>query len=334
MTRVAIIGFGYWGPNLARNINLLPNANLSWICDLSRKRLRDVPRLYPKAKITTRVNDIFKDPHVDAVAIATPPSTHVTLASLALRAGKHVLVEKPLAPTAAGARSLVRLARERKKILMVDHTYIYTPAVQKIKRIIRSGKLGEVFFIDSVRTNLGLFQKDSNVISDLAAHDFSIVDFLFDREPREVSATGFSHASARQEAVAYVAARYKNLFLHTHVSWLSPVKIRTMIFVGTKKMLLYDDIEPSEKIRVYDKGVSVQTDPHDRLQLLIGYRTGSIVVPHLPISEGLAAMVREFVHAIQSGRKPISDGGSGIRVVRAIESATISLRSGGKTITL
>lgn len=333
MTHVAIVGFGYWGPNLARNINLIPKARLRWISDLRPEVLQSITALYPTTKTTTSITDVIKDPKTDAVIIATPLSTHVPLASLALKSGKHVLIEKPLAPTAKEAHALVKLAERKEKILMVDHTYVYTPAVQKIKEIIDSGELGDIFFVDSVRTNLGLVQADSNVIYDLATHDFSIMDYLFHQSPSTVSATGFSAHGTKEEAVAYITTRYRGgLFLHCHVSWLYPIKIRTMIFVGTKKMLLFDDMEPSEKIKIYDKGISVSRDPKNRYQLRVGYRTGSMVAPHLPLAEGLTGMTQEFIDSIEKNRKPRTDGKSGLRVVATNEAATLSLRSKGREV--
>lgn len=335
MVHTALIGFGYWGPNLARNFSSLPHTHLSWICDLNPKLIKDVKKHYPTTKTTTNVHDVLSDKETQAIVIATPISTHVPLATQAMKAGKHVLVEKPLAPTVKEARALVRLARAQKRVLMVDHTYLYTPELEKIRDIITSGQLGNVFLVDSVRTNLGLIQKDSNVIDDLATHDFSILDFLFRISPTAISATGFSHEGVSQEAVAYVTAKYpKGLFFHTHVSWLSPVKIRTMIFVGTKKMLVYDDMEPSEKIKIYDKSILVKHDPHAQYQLRIGYRAGSMVAPHFPIKEGLAGMAEDFVRAVTTRKKPVSDGMMGARVVHAIEAATWSLRHGGKTVEL
>ncbi len=335
MVHIAIIGFGYWGPNLARNFSALSHIHISWICDLNPKLLNVVKKHYPTTKITTNVRDVLSDKRTAAVVIATPISTHVPLATQAIKASKHVLVEKPLAPTVQEARTLVRLSQSHKRILMVDHTYLYTPEIVKIRNVIRSKSLGRVFFIDSVRTNLGLVQTDTNVIYDLATHDFSIIDFLFGREPQTISATGFSHKDMKQEAVAYITARYpKGLFFHTHVSWLSPAKVRTMTFVGTKKMLVYNDIDPSEKIKIYDKGISVHARSRSQYQLRVGYRVGSMVAPHLPIQEGLRGMAGEFIRAVTTGKKPLSDGASALRVVRSIESATKSIRAGGTTIRL
>jgi predicted dehydrogenase len=306
MTRIAVIGYGYWGPNIVRNIARFPAASISWICDLNPETFRDIPRLYPAVKTTTSVDDVFADPDTSAVIIATPPATHFLLARRAILSGKHVLVEKPMTQSVKDAGTLIALARKRKKILMVDHTYIYTPAVRYLKKLIRSKTLGTIYSIDSVRTNLGILQKDSNVIADLAVHDFSIVDYLFGRIPETVSATGIAQKELRQETVAHIAAHYKNgLFLHCHVSWLSPIKIRRMIFVGTKRMVVYDDIEPTEKIKIYDKGVSVIKDPRRAHQLRVGYRNGDVLVPNITIEEGLYGMVKEFIRAIGTGRSPL-----------------------------
>lgn len=328
MIRIAIIGYGYWGPNILRNLARIPSVTTTWVCDLNPKMLTDIPRLYPSIRITTQhPQDVFDDPKTHAVVIATPPSTHYSLAKAAISKGKHVLVEKPLATRSKDAAALVQLAKKCKKTLMVDHTFIYTPAIQQIRKIIRSNALGSIMSVDSVRTNLGLFRKDSNVISDLAVHDFSIMDYLFGNNPKTITATGISDASLGQETVAYITTTYpNNLFLHTHVSWLSPIKIRRMTFVGTKKMLVYDDIEPSEKIKIYDKSVTVTHD------LRVGYRSGAVSIPHIRTEEGLFGMVREFVRAIRTGTPAITDGSQGLRVVRCTQAATKSLRSGGKSI--
>ena len=331
--KLALIGYGYWGPNLLRNLAKIPSATVVTVCDLNPAVLTDIPRLYPTVHTTTSVAEIMKNPEITAVVIATPPSTHFILTREALQNGKHVLVEKPFTQSATDAKKLIRLATSKKLTLMVDHTFLYTPAVRELKKIVASGLLGRIITVDSVRTNLGLFQKDNNVISDLAIHDFAIMDYLFAHAPTSVSATGIVDSSIKQETVAYVSARYKNgMFLHTHVSWLSPVKIRRMMIVGTKKMLMYDDIEPSEKIKIYDKSVSVDRDPKNAYSLRVGYRSGAIRIPHIAIEEGLAGVVREFVRSCRGGKHPQSDGYQGLRVVRAIEAATKSIRSGGKTV--
>lgn len=333
MIYTGIIGYGYWGPNLVRNLVRIPAVQVRWVCDVDTALLRDIPRLYPTTKTTNDVGDLLKDQKTNAVVIATPLSTHVPLATRALKAGKHVLVEKPLALTKQEARSLVGLARAKKRVLMVDHTYLYTPEVVKIRDIIKNGELGTVFFVDSVRTNLGLIRSDSNVVYDLATHDFSIIDFVLGTYPTSLSATGFSYKGMDQESVAYITAHYpKGLFAHIHVSWLSPIKIRTMIFVGTKKMLVYDDMEPSEKIQIYDKSISVVTNLRARYQLRVGYRLGSMVAPHILIQEGLQGMTEEFINAINRGTTSVSSGKHGLRVVACLEAATKSLRQNGREI--
>ena len=334
MIRIAVIGFGYWGPNIVRNFSSIPNVTVQWVCDLNPKALIQVHNVYPAIKTTSRLDDIWSDKSTDAVVIVTPTATHYPLAQMALKNGKHVLLEKPMTQTSKDAAALVRLASEKKKILMVDYTFIYTPAIQKIKSLLDRKELGDIYYVDSVRTNLGILQKDSNVIYDLATHDFSIMDYLFGDMPTTIAATGITHHELKQETVAHIAATYKNVFLHCHVSWLSPVKIRRMIFVGTKKMLMYDDIEPSEKIKIYDKGVSFVKDPKESYQLRIGYRSGDATVPHLPIEEGLSGMTKEFIRAIRTKKNPITDGDMGERVVRCLEKATLSLRKNGKPVTV
>lgn len=333
MLRVAVIGYGYWGPNIVRNLVLLPQASVSWVCDINPKTLTTIPRQYPTIGVTKRIEDVFSDKKTDAVIIVTPPSTHFSLAKAALEAGKHVLVEKPMTQTASESRKLIALARTKRKTLMVDHTFLFTPAVAKLREIIRRGVLGRVFYVDSVRTNLGLFQKDSNVIADLAVHDFSIADYLFGQMPTGIAATGISQKELHQETVAHIAISYgQTLFVHSHVSWLSPIKIRRMIFVGTKKMAVYDDMEPSEKIKIYDKSVSVARDPKQSYALRVGYRSGAASVPRLGVEEALTGVVREFVRAVRTGRPPRTGGTQGLLVVRCISAATKSLRSGGKVI--
>jgi len=334
MIHVAVVGYGYWGPNIVRNFSRLDGVGVSWGVDLNPKTLKEIPLLYPNIKTTTKIVDVLADKTIDAVIIVTPPSTHYHLASLCLRHGKHVLVEKPLTQTVTEARALIALAKKKRKILMVDHTFIYTPAVQYLHKLIHSRVLGNIYYVDSVRTNLGLLQKDSNVVHDLAVHDFSIIDYLFGKIPNTLSVTGYFQKEIKQETVAHITATYPNLFVHCHVSWMSPVKIRRMVFVGTKKMVVYDDIEPSEKIKIYDKGVSFIKDPKQALQLRIGYRNGDVVVPNIHIEEGLYGMAKEFIHAVKTKKKPVTDGAMGLRVVRALTKATISLRSGGKRISI
>ncbi len=336
MIRVAVIGYGYWGPNIVRNFLRLDTCAVRWVCDLKAGVLRALAKQYPAISVTTRYEDILTDNAVHAVVIVTPTATHFSLAKRALTAGKHVLVEKPMTYTSSEARALVDFAKSKKKILMVDHTFVYTPAIQKIKDVLVKKMLGDIVYIDCVRTNLGLLQKDANVIYDLATHDISIIDYLLGVLPRSISAYGFHHNQhASQAAVAHITAKYpNNVFFHSHVSWLSPVKVRTMTIVGTKKMLLYDDMEASEKVKIFDTSISVARDPKAIHQLRVGYRIGSIVAPHIPLEEGLFGMAKTFIRAIKTGKPPITDGNAGLRVIRVIEAATDSLRLGGTPVTL
>ncbi|OGG11956.1 oxidoreductase, partial [Candidatus Gottesmanbacteria bacterium RBG_13_45_10] len=300
MIRIGVVGYGYWGPNIVRNFSQLAHVTVSWICDVNKKTIEHINRQYPAAQKTVQYRDVLNDATTDAVVIATPTSTHFAIAKEAILRGKHVLVEKPMTQTTQEAQTLVTLAKRKKKILMVDHTFIYTAAIQKIKTILSQKQLGNVFYVDCVRANLGLLQKDANVIYDLATHDFSIMDYLFKCSPQAVSATGIHLAHSNQEAVAYVTVQYPHhLYVHSHVSWLSPVKIRRITFTGTQKMLMYDDEEPTEKVKIYDKSILVNKDPSQQYQLRVGYRIGSTVSPHIEVQEGLAGVTYAFVQAIK-----------------------------------
>lgn len=327
--RVGIIGYGYWGPNLLRNFAAHRGCSVEIVCDQREAALAKASQDQRAIRTTTRYRQVLTDRAIDAVVIATPVSTHFRLAKEALLAGKHILVEKPFTQNTLEARILEKLARERKKQLMVDHTFIYTPAVQKIRKIVTSNALGDIYYIDCVRTNLGVLQQDTNVIGDLATHDFSIIDFVIGSKPQAVSATGIAYPATKQESIAQINAWYQGgLFVHTHVSWLSPLKIRTMMIVGTRKMLFYDDMEPSEKIKLYDKSVLVGE------QLRIGYRTGSMIAPHLPIREGLAGVAEAFIRGVRRGITPVTNGKQGLRVVAIVEAATSSMKLGGTIIKL
>lgn len=333
--RIGVIGYGYWGPNLVRNFQSTPHASVSWISDLKPEQLRQAKQTNPLVLTTNNYRKILDDKTVDAVVIATPVSTHASLAIEAITAGKHILIEKPMTLKSFDAKKIVRLAVNKRRVLMVDHTFIYTPGVQKIRDYIKTKELGDVFYIDSVRTNLGIIQRDSNVIYDLAAHDFAILDYLIGTVPAYVSATGTNHLNMSQEPVAHITAKYSNnLYVHCNVSWMSPVKIRTMQIIGSKKMIFYDDMEPSEKVKVYDKGILIKGDINDLYQRKIGYRLGSMTAPNLPLREGLSGMAQEFIQAILTKKNPQSDGNAGVRVVRILEAATKSLRNGGSLIKL
>ncbi len=332
--KVGLIGFGYWGPNLARNISETPGLSLAAIADARPDRLDVAARRYPSVARYADAVALIDSDTLHAVAIATPVSTHVALAKAAIERGRHLLVEKPLAPTSAEAAALGELASRRGVCLMVDHTFVYTGAVRKIKAIVDAGELGPLLYLDSVRVNLGLFQHDTNVMWDLAPHDLAIVDYLIAERPIAVSADGSAPAGYHHESIAYITLHYASGFLaHLHVNWLAPVKIRRMLIGGAQKLLEYDDMEPSEKVRVYDKGV--EFDPADeerRRQLLISYRSGDMYAPNLDRQEALQRLVREFADAIAARRAPLTDAAAGARVVRLLEAAEESLRTEGRRI--
>lgn len=327
---VGVIGCGYWGPNLIRNFVDNDSARLQWICDVDERRLAKMSRRYPFAQTTTDYQKLVNDSDLDAVAVVTPVATHFTIASGLLRAGKHVLLEKPLAANVEQAEQLIELAEKKARILMVDHTFVYTGAVRKMKEIVASGELGELLYFDSVRINLGLFQRDINVLWDLAPHDLSIMDYLIARQPEGLSAIGSCHIEAGIENIAYLITKFPDDFIaHFHFNWLAPVKIRHTLIAGSSKMILYDDIEPTEKVRVYDKGVTVGDREAD-YQTLVSYRTGDVWAPKLDTTEALRYVVAEFLDSIRAGRPPLTDGHSGLRVVRLLEAAQKSIKCGGQ----
>ena len=335
-TTVGVIGCGYWGPNLLRNFAENEAAELRWICDADEARLAAMGRRYPAAKTTTDYQKLLADLDLDAVAVVTPVATHFQIASEALRAGKHLLVEKPLTATGREADELNHLAESNQRTLMVDHTFIYTGAVRKMKEIVASGELGDLLYFDSVRINLGLFQKDINVLWDLAPHDLSIMDYLIERQPEAVSAIGSCHIERGIENIAYLMMNFGDDFIaHFHFNWLAPVKIRRTMIAGSRKMVLYDDIEPTEKVRIYDKGVTASRVGPDReadYQTLVSYRTGDVWAPKLDSTEALRHVVAEFLESISTGRRPLTDGGSGLRVVRLLEAAQESIKNGGRLV--
>ena len=337
MVGVAVVGAGYWGPNLIRNVAACPTTELVAVCDKDSDRLSRVLAGYSNVDAVASTEALLKRDDVDAVLIATPVSTHAPLAIAALEAGKHVLVEKPMAGSVADAEAMVAKAREMNRTLMVDHTFIYSSPVRKIKEIVESGELGEVFFIDSVRINLGLFQHDVNVVWDLAPHDLSILDYIVGRLPRSLSAFGSCHAGneGRIEDVAYLNLDFGDgLLAAFHVNWLSPVKIRHFLVGGSKKSIVYNDLEPAEKVKVYDRGITVSEDPDDRRRALVSYRTGDILVPHLSGGEPLQEMIFHFADCILNSKTPLTDGESGLRVVRMLEAAQHSIKAQGGRITL
>ncbi len=334
---VAVVGCGYWGPNLMRNFRDNAGCHLSWLVDLDIERLKRFIVRYPQSQSTTDLSVALADPALDAVAIATPVSSHYRLVRQCLEAGKHVMVEKPMAQTVEQCQELIDLARARNLTLMVDHTFIYTGAVRKIKAIIDSGELGELYYFDSVRVNLGLFQHDVNVIWDLAPHDLSIMDFVLAKKPTHVAAHGACHLSGSNiENIAYITLKFPDdTIAHFHVNWLAPAKIRRIIIGGSKKMLVYDDLSPDEKIKIYDSGVVV-TEPTDSVprQVLAGYRTGDLHVPKVDRTEALAQEVQHFIECAQTGRQPDTDGYAGLRVVSILTGAQQSLARDGAFIAL
>jgi predicted dehydrogenase len=335
MIRIGVIGYGYWGPNLVRNFAELGRAELAGVADLDPKKLELVNKRFPAVKTTSDFQDLLRDPTIDAIAIATPVNTHFELGMAALKAGKHVWLEKPMAETSLQARQLVDTADKRKLVLHVDHTFIYTGAVKKMRELVKSDDLGKVLYYDSTRVNLGLFQRDVSVISDLAVHDFSILDHLLCEQPVAVSAGGINHFPGTPENLAYITMFYDSgAIAHVNVSWLAPVKVRTVLVGGTKKMFVYDDLQPSEKLKIYDKGVSFTDDPAKIYQMRVGYRTGDMWAPKLDESEALRVGAEHFLDCIEQKKHSLTDGRLGQRVTEIIEAATSSMKARGETIHL
>jgi predicted dehydrogenase len=329
---VALIGYGYWGPNLLRNYMELPSAHVKWVCDRDAAKLAKAKMRYPSVIVTEALQDVLHDPDVDAVLIATPISTHFSLAEQALMAGKHVFVEKPLTSSVAEAVTLTALANSRGLTLMVGHTFEFSSPVRHIKKIIDSGELGEVYFITSSRVNLGLHQKDVSVIWDLAPHDFSILFDWLEESPIAVSALGRGCVKSDVPDVAFVTLRFPSgAVAEVQLSWLSPVKLRRTMVVGSRKMLLYDDTETVEKIKIFDHGVSV-VEPESYGEYQLSYRTGDIVSPRLDGSEPLYEEAKHFVNCVLTGERPKTDGRSGLRVVQALERAESSLMANGELV--
>ncbi|HZF37859.1 MAG TPA: Gfo/Idh/MocA family oxidoreductase [Blastocatellia bacterium] len=328
MVGIAIVGYGYWGPNLARNFAETEGAAMMMCCDSDPRRLALAQKRFPALACATDFDEALRNPDINAVAIATPVHTHYELAKRAIKAGKHVLVEKPLTARVDHAEELVMLAEKNGVVLMVDHVFVYSPPVLKMKELVAQGRLGKLFFIDSVRINLGLFQHDVNVVWDLAPHDLSIVDFLVGRLPVSLSACGSTHAGHDIEDVAYLNLDYGDgLIANFHVNWLSPVKVRQMIIGGSERGLIYNDLHVDEKIKVYDRGIDVGADPNQRSKALISYRSGDIWSPNLSTREPLSRMAEHFVTCIKAGQQPVSDGKSGLRIVKILDAAQRSIKS-------
>jgi predicted dehydrogenase len=335
MINFGVIGYGYWGPNLVRNFMEAKGATVTMVADQDPKKLELVQRRYPAVRTTQRAQDLLNDPKVDVVAVATPVGTHFELGIAALRAGKHVWLEKPMTETALQARKLLDEAERRQRIVFVDHTFIYTGAVRKMGELIQKGELGKVYYYDSTRVNLGLFQRDVNVISDLAVHDFSILDYLLGERPTAVSASGTNHFPGTPENLAYITLFYDSgTIAHINVSWLAPVKVRQILIGGSKRMISYDDLEPSEKVKIYDKGISFTEDEKQIYEMRVGYRTGDMWAPKLDGSEALRRGSEHLVECLEQGKTPDTNGQLGMRVVELIEAATSSMRGRGETVHL
>ena len=338
MIRIGVIGYGYWGPNLVRNFGETPGVKVACVSDLRAERLAQVKARYPAVNVTTNHREMIDDPNIDAVAIATPVFTHFDLAMQALKAGKHVFVEKPLASTGEQVQKLIDAAQKADRVLMVDHTFVYTGAVKKIRELVDSGALGDIYYYDSTRVNLGLFQHDIDVMWDLAVHDLSIMDYVIPSRAVAVSATGLSHVAGGKENIAFLTLFFGGpMIAHIHVNWLAPVKIRRTLIGASKQMIVYDDLETSEKIKIYDSGITLdrKKDPAEKIyDVLVGYRTGDMLSPRLDMKEALGVEAAHFVRCINEKQQPISDGYAGLRVVQILEAATQSMRNRGVPVEL
>lgn len=331
MLRIGVVGYGYWGPNITRNFNGCDGAQVTAVCDQNPASLKKVEKIYPGIKLISDVKEAFAAPDIDALAIVTPVSTHYPLAKAALESGKHVFVEKPFTETVEHAEELIELAARKNLVIMVDHTFIFTGAVRKIKELIDDRALGEIYYYDSTRVNLGLFQHDINVVWDLAPHDFAILNYVLPQKPHSVVACGKTHVNGHED-VAYITINYEgNLIAHVNVNWLSPVKIRTTLIGGESKMLLWNDIDPDEKIRVYDRGVEVKGREH-LYDILVSYRTGDVWSPKLAQEEALSRECKYFLECIENDRVPLNDGKAGLDVVKLLVACTKSMRNGGKLV--
>lgn len=331
---VAIVGLGYWGANLVRNFNSLTSCRIKYLCDLTVDRFAPYRVNFPQVICTLNFQEILNDKEVDAVVIATPVFSHFQLAIQSLEAGKHVLIEKPITATVDEAKKLIDESIKRNKVLMVDHTFLYTGAVMKMKDLVSNNVIGKIRYLDSTRINLGLFQADINVLWDLAPHDISILNYLVDDKPHSVNATGISHTRNGLENIAYLTVNYSSGFIaHFNCSWTSPVKIRTMLIGGDKKMMVFNDLDPTEKIRVYDSGFEYKTE-EERRKILVDYRTGDVFIPKISSKEALGSMAEDFVNSVRNNCSPISDCYSGLKVVTILEAAQKSLKTNGKEILL
>jgi predicted dehydrogenase len=331
--KIGVIGYGYWGPNIVRNFVNTDNAKIVAVCDKNPDTLKKLTVNHPCIDTMADSRDIIGSPDIDAVAIVTPVSTHFELAKSALESGKHIFVEKPFTDSVAHAEELINLAEQKHLVIMVDHTFLFTGAVRKIKELINEKALGNIYYYDSTRVNLGLFQHDVNVIWDLAPHDFAILNYVIPDQPVAVTACGRSHVNSHED-IAYISIFFSSsLIAHINVNWLSPVKIRTTFIGGEKKMLVWNDDTNDEKVKVYDKGIDVTTR-EGIYDLLVKYRSGDIWTPRLDNQEALKQETSYFVECVANGTKPHNDGHAGLQVVRLLEACDQSLRQNGKTVAL
>lgn len=334
--RVGVIGYGYWGPNLARNFYQSPQFELKRVADFNPSRLTAAQAALPGTQVTSSAEEVLNAPDIDAVVVATPISTHYELGMAALRNGKHLLMEKPMADSVRGAEEMIAEAERQGVLLMVDHTFVYTEAIRKMQELVSGGALGDLYYFDSIRANLGLFQRDSSVLWDLAPHDLSVLQYLLDPKIEAVSATGACHAGSRVPNIAYISLDLGDgAMAHFHVSWLSPVKVRRIMLAGSRKMLIFDDNEMSEKLKVYDSGVRIEhQDEAGQHRMQVEYRVGDMVSPALPTKEALRTEVEHFAAAIRGQESCKTQGRDGLAVVRVLEAAQHSMERGGEQIRL
>ena len=331
--RVGVIGYGYWGPNIVRNLSALDRCELVSVCDRNAKALKRAQKTYPAVHLTTDFMEVLHAPDIDAVAIVTPVWTHFELAKAALENGKHVFVEKPFTSNSTQATQLIELASRKNLRIMVDHTFLFSGAVRKIRELVDNGTLGQLYYFDSTRVNLGLFQHDVSVLWDLAPHDLSIMDDIIHERPEAVVATGGNHFNDLAD-MAFITVYFPgNITAHLNVNWLSPVKVRTTLIGGRDKMLVWNDLEPDEKIKVYDKGVEI-TSGQSVYDLLVSYRSGDVWGPKVDTTEALKVELDYFMECILEGTTPSNDGVAGLRVVRLLEAAEQSLKDRGRIVTL
>ena len=333
MVRVGVIGYGYWGPNIVRNLQSIDQARVVAICDTSPAALRRASQAYPAVPVTTEPSEVISSPDVDVVAVVTPVWTHYELTKAALLAGKSVFVEKPFTSTSPQAEELIELAERKNLKLMVDHTFLFTGAVRKIRQFVDEDVLGHLYYYDSMRVNLGLFQHDVNVVWDLAPHDLSIIDYLVQARPEAVVATGETHLNGVED-VAFITVYFPDkMIAHVNVNWLSPVKVRTTLIGGEKRMLVWNDLEADEKVKVYDKGVRM-TNGEGIYELLVSYRSGDMWAPKVEQTEALKTELSYFIDCVTNNKAPFNDGSAGLRVVRMLEAADKSLRQKGRAVPL